>query len=128
MVENTSGLQPCEFKILVAPDEVPMKAGELYIPDIVQEKERREQIHGVLVAIGGNAFEDWLEPIPKVGDRVLVAKYAGVTQKGLDGKWYTIMYDKDIASIIDPEITRELSESDQPDRAGDGAYSHLRSQ
>ena len=125
---NGSGLQPCEYKVLVKPDEVPKKAGELYIPDRVTEKEKKEQVFGVLLAAGGNAFEDWKEPVPKPGDRVLVAKYAGVTQKGLDGEYYTLMYDKDIASIVDKGVTMELSLSNQPDMAGDGEYANLRSQ
>ena len=119
-MDNKSGLQPCEYKVLVKPDEVKQRAGEIYIPDQVTEKEKREQIFGVLVAAGGNAFGDWEKPIPKVGDRVLFARYAG--------EWYNLMYDKDIASIVDEAVERDLSPSDQPDMAGDGQYSSLRSQ
>jgi len=128
VVMNQSGLWPCEFKVLVKPDEVKKRAGEIYIPDQVTEKEKREQIYGTLIAVGGNAFEDWEWPIPKVGDRVLFARYAGVVQKGLDGEPYNIMYDKDIACVIDKDIEKELSPSDQPDFAGDGKYANLRSQ
>jgi len=128
MVENPSGLKPCEFKILVKPDEVPTKCGELYVPLQVTEKERREQVFGTIVAVGGNAFEDWKEPIPRPGDRVLVAKYAGITQKGKDGEYYTILYDKDVAAIVWESVRMELSFSDQPDYAGDGEYSNLRTE
>ena len=49
-------------------------------------------------------------------------------QKGLDGELYNLLYDKDIASIIDEGIEKELSPTDQPDLAGDGKYASLRSQ
>jgi len=126
-MKNKSGLQPTEYKVVVKPDEIKMKAGEIYIPEQIQEKERKEQVFGTLVAVGGNAFEDWKEPIPGVGDRVLIAKYAGIPQKGADGQWYNIIYDKDIAAIVEAGVRKDLSESDQPDLAGDGKYGNLRS-
>ena len=59
--------------------------------------------HGVrdqqLVAIGGNAFEDWKGDLPQVGDRVVVAKYAGLNYVD-DGATYRIINDKDIAAVI----------------------------
>jgi len=127
-VENHSGFLPCEYKILVKPDEVKERAGDIYIPPQIQEKERREQIFGTLIAVGGCAFEDWKPPIPKPGDRVMVARYAGVSHKGLDDQWYCIMYDKDIAAMVDETVKKDLSETDQPDMAGDGAYASLRAQ
>jgi co-chaperonin GroES (HSP10) len=50
--------------------------------------------------MGGNAFEDWQEPIPKVGDMIWYAKYAGYVVKGDDGVEYRLANDKDIAAIV----------------------------
>jgi co-chaperonin GroES (HSP10) len=92
---------------------------------------QREDV--TLVAIGGMAFtapdgSGWGEPTPKVGDRVKIAKYAGYFFKGADDEYYQVCNDKDIAGIlVDEPKDREWSASDQPDRAGDGKYAHLRS-
>jgi co-chaperonin GroES (HSP10) len=66
-----------------------------------KEKERLQhsQIEGVLVAVGGNCFDDWLEPIPKVGDQVIYDKYAGFI-KAIDNEEYRIISDTDILAII----------------------------
>ena len=56
------------------------------------------------VAAGGNAFEDWHDKrLPKLGDKVLIAKYAGITVKGADGQEYRILNDKDISAILTRE-------------------------
>lgn len=103
-MQNDSGLQPVEVKVLVKPDEVEEKtSGGLYLPDTVRDQERMAQVKATLVAIGGNAFEDWAEPIPRPGDRVYVAKYAGIRVPGLDGGWYQLINDNDIAGIITKE-------------------------
>ena len=128
MIENKSGLVPCEYKVLVQREKVEeITPGKIYIPDQIREKERRESVHVTLIAVGGNAFEDWAGEKPKPGDKVLVAKYAGYSLKGSDGEWYTIMHDKDIAAIVAKEQPKEYTGTDQPDNAGDGKYAHLRS-
>lgn len=105
---NESGLQPVEFKILIRPEEVEetdqvMKAARAAGIEIVHETKQREemaQIKGVLVAVGGNAFADWNEPKPKVGDRIYFAKYAGINVPGTDGKKYRLTNDKDVSAIL----------------------------
>ena len=66
-----------------------------------REKERLQhsQIEGELVALGGNCFEDWQEPLPKVGDKVIYDKYAGFI-KSVDSMEYRIISDTDILAII----------------------------
>jgi co-chaperonin GroES (HSP10) len=130
MIENKSGFIPCEYKVLVKPDKVEERVGELYIPKQVQEKEWRERDRCTLIAIGGTAFTepDWGDPTPKPGDRIRIAKYAGYFFKGADGEWYQVCNDKDIAGILLAEPQeKELHDTDQPDHAGDGIYAHLRS-
>lgn len=100
MSENTSGLQPVEFKILIEPEEVEQKStGGIVLVSATTEKEKMAQVRGKLIAMGGNAFEDWNEPKPKVGDRLWYAKYAGYVIKGDDGKEYRLANDKDCAAI-----------------------------
>lgn len=100
-MENKSGLSPVEYKILIDPEEVEKKTESgILLVDKVTEREKMAQVRGKLIAIGGNAFEDWQEPIPKVGDTITYAKYAGLIVKGVDEKEYRLANDKDITAII----------------------------
>ena len=98
---NTSGLQPVEYKILIEPEEVEQKsAGGIVLAIATTEKEKMAQVRGRLIAVGGNAFEDWKEPIPRVGDKVYYAKYAGISVKGNDGRDLRLCNDKDLTAIV----------------------------
>lgn len=105
-MSNESGIVPVEYKVLVLPDEIPEKteSGILYRPDTAREKEQWAQVRGVLVACGGNAFEDWQGARPEPGCRVMFAKYAGIRDiLGADGKKYQVCNDKDIIAILERE-------------------------
>ena len=75
------------------------KAAGFELPD-TKEKERLQhgQVEGELIAIGGNCFEDWKNPIPEVGNKVIYDKYAGFI-KEIDGQEYRIISDTDILAI-----------------------------
>lgn len=104
---NTSGMQPVEFKILIAPEDIQetdermrsAKAAGIVIAEKTTEREAMAQVKGILVAAGGNAFEDWAGRVPQVGESVWFAKYAGFNVKGADGKEYRLANDKDVAAI-----------------------------
>lgn len=101
MSGNTSGLQPVEYKILIEPEEVEQKSsGGIVLAIATTEKEKMAQVRGKLIAVGGNAFEDWSEPKPQVGNSIWYAKYAGYVVKGSDGKEYRLANDKDCAAIV----------------------------
>lgn len=103
-VVGGAGIRPVEFKVVVLPDPPrDQTAGGIWKPDVVKDKEKWRTSKATLVAVGGNAFEDWREPIPQVGDRVYVAIASGIVHKGPDGKEYRIVNDKDIAGIIEWE-------------------------
>lgn len=127
---NGSGQVPVEYKIIVKNDDIEEKTGGgIYIPEHLREKEQRMRSNVTIVAIGGNAFEDWKDPIPQVGDRVRIARYAGEfirPDESLDKRAYQIITDKDIITIIREDQPVSYSDSDQPDYGGDGIYSHLR--
>jgi len=107
--ENTSGILPVEDKLLVLPDQVSLKVGSILKPEIALSQEQMAQIRGLLVAIGGNCFESWDEPIPKVGDRVMLCKYAGVQNlPGADGRFYQICTDRDVTAILSEDVDEDL--------------------
>ena len=101
-------LQPVWGRLTVLPtsieetDEVlkSARAAGLELPES-QEKERLQhgQVEGTLLAIGGNCFDDWGDPIPKVGDTVVYDKYAGFIKKW-DDKDIRVISDTDIIAII----------------------------
>jgi co-chaperonin GroES (HSP10) len=98
---NTSGLSPVEYKILIAPENVEtVSAGGIVMATATTDRDKMAQVRGKLVAIGGNAFEDWAGMTPEVGDMVYYAKYAGLMVKGEDGREYRLANDKDITAII----------------------------
>lgn len=105
---NTSGIQPVEYKILILPEQAEetdetlkrAKAAGLVLVDKTTEREKMAQVKGRLIAIGGNAFEDWSGQVPRVGDVVYFAKYAGYVVKGDDGQEFRLANDKDVSAIV----------------------------
>jgi co-chaperonin GroES (HSP10) len=71
----------------------------LIMPESRETKQlQNAQIEGEIVAIGGNCFDDWEDPIPQVGDQVIYDKYAGFI-KALNNEEYRIIADTDILAI-----------------------------
>lgn len=106
MTENPSGVLPTEFKVLIAPVEVADKIGSIFIPDEHKDRAQFAQQEGVLVALAPLAFTyaDWTgceDKKPKVGDKVLFAKFAGFEHKGKDGKKYRVVNDKDVSAVLE---------------------------
>lgn len=107
-IMNGKTLQPIEYKVLVKPDLVeetdPMikrcKDMGIEIPESEKERDKQRQITGTLVAVGGKAFEEFGDPMPKVGDKVYFAKYAGLVIKADDKTEFRLCNDKDIAGVL----------------------------
>lgn len=104
-MRNTSGIEPTEFNVLVLPDAVEERtAGGIIKPQDTREREQAAAIKGCIVAVSPLAFtyETWPDHArrPKAGDRVLIAKYAGLTVEGADGKHYRVLKDKDVAALL----------------------------
>lgn len=100
-MKNESKIRPVEYKVLIEPEIVEEKTtGGIILTPTTKDREQMAQVRGLLIAIGGNAFEDW-ENKPKIGDKVYFGKYAGYIVKGNDGKEYRLCNDKDICAIIE---------------------------
>lgn len=104
---NPSRINPTEYKVLISPILVDEKTkGGIIIPDEHKDREQFAQMQGTLVAVSPLAFTyaddaSWGKSAkPKPGDKVLFAKFAGAVVKGMDGKDYRIVNDKDIAAVI----------------------------
>lgn len=105
-MQNKSGINPLDQRVLVMPDKVEQRtAGGIIIPDSALEQKEHAQVKATLVAVGVNAWAEALAspaftaPVP--GDRVMIAKYGGVLVKGADGEDYRVMNDEDITALLE---------------------------
>jgi len=93
-------IRPLHDKVLIkrVSEEEKTKGG-IIIPDTAKEK----PMEGKIVAIGqGKRLEDGkLQPLSvKVGDRVLIGKYAG-TEVKIDGEEHLILDEGDILGVVE---------------------------
>lgn len=105
MNQNTSGLVPLEFFVIVALDAAEEKtAGGIILPTTVKDQDKLSTQEGTLIAVSPHAFtyaEGWPEGSkPEVGQRVLFKRYAGALHERA-GKTYRILNDKDLVAIVD---------------------------
>jgi len=105
---NPSGIAPTEYKVLIRPKKVEDKTkGGIIIPDDSKDREQFAQMEGELVAVSPLAFTyanvtEWNGSAkPKVGDRVLFAKFTGAKVTGRDGQEYRLTNDKDVAAVLE---------------------------
>lgn len=105
-MENTSGINPVGWRVLIKPQEVKevSKGGIIIATEITKEREQMGNTTGVVVAMGAQCFAD--EPVPwcKPGDKVIFAKYAGLLYAGKDGVHYRMINDKDITGTLDADV------------------------
>jgi co-chaperonin GroES (HSP10) len=103
---HPSGVIPFEFKVLVKQDIMAEKTkGGIIIPEPARDDQQRAVMKGEIVSMSPAAFSyhNWDENtrIPKIGDRVVYARYAGSVIIGKDEVEYRLINDKDIGAIID---------------------------
>ena len=96
-----SQITPVEYKVLVELEVLEEKTSMgIIIPANRLDRDQMAQTRATLVAVGGNAFSDWDGPIPKVGDKVLVSKYAGERPDKNESNPLRLCMDKDICAIL----------------------------
>lgn len=100
-MENKSGITPVGISILVKPDPVEQTTESGIVISTHEQHHREEmgQTDGVVIAIAEHAYFDE-KPRCKVGDRVIMAKYAGMVREGNDGETYRLIKDNDVLAIL----------------------------
>lgn len=110
---NPSGHKPFDKKILVRMDRIEEKVGSLYLPPDARDKQQLAEIYGTVVAVGANAFGEAIEEaerlgrtadVPQPGDRICLARYAGVLihqKKTKDGNEYRMCNDEDVVAVVE---------------------------
>ncbi len=102
--ECNPGIQPSEYNVLVIPEDTEeVTKGGIILSTKTKEDNDIAAVKGRLVATSPHAFtysSDWPDgAMPKAGDAVIFARYAGTLLEGRDGKSYRLCKDKDIAAI-----------------------------
>jgi chaperonin GroES len=98
--------EPLEDRILVLPDTADEQKGLIYIPETYR---KRPQLGTVIAAPTGirNHDGDMVDPLVKVGDRILFAKYTG-TEIKIEEVDYIIMREGDILGRLHGETDEKL--------------------
>lgn len=113
---NTSGVEPVGTKLLVLTDSIAdMTAGGIQLTPDKVEQMTLAITTGVIAAVGGASFSDWPNSdrkwpgsIPKVGDRIHLAKYAGLMIEGADMKHYRLIHDTDVCGFETGEHKKQV--------------------
>ena len=101
---NKSGVQPIGTKVLVMPDQIADKVGSIMLPGDTVERNSLAVTTGTVVAVGAGAFADWsqaggVEAYPMPGQRIHMAKYAGLMIDGADKRQYRLIQDVEICGV-----------------------------
>lgn len=104
-MKNKSGIKPCGDRVLLKPDPIEQKLESgIIIPETVTGKHGMAQVIGTVVGHGPDCWTDYSGPFAKVGDKVMYAKYGGLTITGMDGEDYRIVNDTDITALVDGNL------------------------
>lgn len=92
-------------RALVKPKEVEKTtASGIVIPDTTTRKEQAACDEGIILALGDTFGKDFgAGVLPKVGDKIMFAKYAGKFVKDSDGTDLVLLNDDDIICIVTEE-------------------------
>lgn len=108
-MENKSGLKPLGVAVLVKPYEPEFKKTTIVIPITVRMRTQLAETRAIVVAIGPEAWKDESVPRAKVGDKVMIARFAGTMLTGpLDEEIYRAINDRDIFVQIDAAAWPEV--------------------
>lgn len=100
---NKSGILPVGVSILIKPLEVEQTtaSGIIVRTHSEQDREEMKQTEGLVIAVGPAAYYDEKEPRCKVGDKVVIAAYAGMVRKGKDDIIYRLILDNDVKAKLE---------------------------
>ena len=112
-MNNTSGIEPQEYKVLIKPDDAVAEILKKYtalakagfkVDDTSRDREQHAATEGVLIATSPLAwsFADYPSnggKFPEIGDHVIFPRYVGFMVKGNDGEDYWLLNDKDIIAV-----------------------------
>ncbi len=113
--KNESGVDPLGARVLILPDVAEETTlGGVHLPPDVAARNGMAAETGVLVALGEGAFvwssdrvHPWTGRRPAPGDRIVIERFTGQLQRGLDGLIYRICEDRAIGAVIQAHSEEE---------------------
>lgn len=107
-MSNYTGITPLLDRILIKPMVVVNQtaSGIIVSTEGMSEREQLGNTTGEVIEIGPDAFKKYGYDTPpvKAGDRVVMAKYAGLMYVGRDGNKYRMINDDDLTGLLDPDM------------------------
>ena len=107
-MSNYTGITPLLNRILIKPMVVVNQtaSGIIVSTEGMSEREQLGNTTGEVIAVGPDAFKEYgyTEAPIKSGDKVIMAKYAGLMYVGKDGNKYRMINDSDITGLLDPDM------------------------
>lgn len=93
---------PLMHRALVKPRQVETRtASGIILTETLTRKEQAATDEGIILALGDTFGKDFgAETLPKVGDKVYFAKYAGKFIKNEEGEDLVLLNDEDIIAIV----------------------------
>lgn len=77
-MDNTSGITPTGYRVLIKPRQIPeFSPGGIAYPVAERRKYQRAEQIGVIIELGPEAYIDKDEPWVEPGDRVFFSRYEG---------------------------------------------------
>lgn len=78
------------------------KASGLVLTDSVTERENNAEQIATVVEVGPDAYKDFHSPWCTAGDKVMIARYAGISKDDLEeGVIYRVINDEDVVARIE---------------------------
>jgi co-chaperonin GroES (HSP10) len=96
---NDTGIEPVEYKCVVKLDPVEETTSGGIIKVHI-DREQMAHTQATLLAVGGNAFDDWKGRKPVPGDRIMITKYSGITREADPTDLIRVIHDKEILAVL----------------------------
>lgn len=97
MMINKSGIHPQGHAVLVKPIAATLPGGKIVLAQSAAEKDAMLENRAIVVELGGEAWADEKRPRAKIGDHVLITRFAGNLIVGtLDEEHYRLVNARDI--------------------------------
>lgn len=105
-----AGIHPLGDRVLILPDKAAEIVRGVHLPQDITYRHTLAAEAGVVIAVGDGAFQwnsDKVTPYsgrkPKVGERVIIEKYAGQVVCGDDKQMYRLMDSHCVGGILEKE-------------------------
>jgi len=105
-MSNYTGITPILNRVLVKPLIVvnQTQSGIIISTEGMSEREQLGNTTGEVIAIGEEAFPGYKDKPIKPGDKIIMAKYAGLMYVGKDKHSYRMINDDDVTGVLDPDM------------------------